>query len=409
MNLFIDGACGISGDMFVSALIDLGADVSKLKVALSSLHFKDDFDYTISKKKTYGISGSDFDVILKDKKRDPHHHEEHEHHEHREHRHLSDIIHIIDTATMSENSKNLAKKIFLIIAKAESEAHECDIEEVHFHEVGAIDSIVDIISASVLYDSLNITECVVCGFCEGSGFVSCQHGSLPVPVPAVLNIAREYKIPLTITDSIGEMITPTGIAIACAIMTTNILPKNFVIEKSGTGLGKKDFGRANFLRTLIINKPKEDDISNNEDILVIETNIDDSNGEDLGFAMDKLFEAGAKDVHYIPCFMKKNRPSYLLRIIISKDKENEIEEIIFKHTSTIGLRKTLMKRTCMEREMIETKLPYGNINVKKCRFNDIVRFYPEYESMKKLANENNISIKTVLNDFWHTNNTFNLH
>lgn len=376
--LYLEGACGISGDMTVAALLDLGADAQKLNQALKSLTVKE-FDYRISSKQSYGITGCDFDVILHEHADHDHEHLHGRHHSH-EHRHLNDIYTVIEQAQMTGRAKELAKKIFLIVAQAESKAHGCPVSEVHFHEVGAVDSIVDIISAAVLIDDLNITDCIVTGLTEGSGFVSCQHGDLPVPVPAVLNIAEQYGIPLRFSGVTGEMVTPTGIAIAAALRTRSSLPKQYKIIKTGTGLGKRDFGRANLLRAMII----EEDL-NNDQIYIVECNIDDATGEELGFAMEKLTSAGARDVHFIPCFMKKNRPAYILRIITGEKELEEIEKTVFRYTSTIGLRKYPVDRTCMSRTMMTVSLPEADIAVKKCFLKDIVRYYPEYESVRAAA------------------------
>jgi uncharacterized protein (DUF111 family) len=287
--LYFDGFGGISGDMSVAALLDLGADRKKLDKVLESLNLKG-FRYNISKKDSYGISGCDFDVIIEDSheheehrhehgedhnhghdhhgehhhEHGKHHHHSHDHHDHDEHHHehvehhhhehrnLADVYKIIDDGKMSDSARELAKKIFKIVAEAESKAHGLPIEEIHFHEVGALDSIVDIVSAAVLFDDLGIRDCIIAGLNEGRGFVKCQHGMLPVPVPAVLNIAERYGITLRQGEIEGEMVTPTGIAIAAALRTRESLPKAYKIEKSGIGLGKRDFGRANFLRALVI-------------------------------------------------------------------------------------------------------------------------------------------------------------
>lgn len=394
--LYIEGACGISGDMTVAALLALGGSRQKLDTALQSLHL-DGFDYHIEQKASYSIHGWDFDVHLHHSE---HHHEEgyeeysheHTHSHHHEHRHLADIYEIIDRAQMSDNARTLAKKIFLIVARAEAKAHGCPIEQVHFHEVGAVDSIVDIISASVLIDDLGIENCVVCGLSEGRGYITCQHGQLPVPVPAVVNIAETCGISLRLTDNNGEMVTPTGIAIAAAIKTTDRLPASCKILKSGIGLGKRDFGHANFLRLMII-----EDAADSNQMYVVETNIDDSTPEELGFVMEKLLTAGAADVHFEPCFMKKNRPAYILRIITPAGLLPKIEDLVFRHTSTIGLRKYPVERSCMEREKLSVRLPYGEVIVKKCWLNDIIRFYPEYDSVRELAEKNNLPLRQVFN------------
>jgi len=387
--LYIEGACGISGDMTVAALLDLGGSRDKLDAVLKSLHLEG-FDCHISRKLSYSIAGCDFDVHLHCHE---HHHEEHYHEHHHEHRRLSDVYEIIDRGEMTGRARALAKKIFLIVAEAESRAHGCPVEEVHFHEVGAVDSIVDIISAAVLIDDLGIENVIVDGLNEGRGFVTCQHGSLPVPVPAVLNIAEKYGIILRPTANDGEMVTPTGIAIAAAVKTSEKLPAACKVLKTGIGLGKRDFGHANFLRVMIIEDGADDDR-----MYVIETNIDDSTAEELGLAMEKLLAAGAADVHFEPCFMKKNRPAYVLRVIAAAKLLPRMEDVIFRNTSTIGLRKYPVERSCMEREIIRVCLPYGEVEVKKCRLGDIVRYNPEYESVKALAAANDLPFRKVFDD-----------
>lgn len=388
--LYLEGANGISGDMTVAALLDLGGSREKLEAVLQSLNL-DGFDYQISQKSSYSISGCDFDVHLHHYE---HHHEEHYHGgHHHQHRHLSDVYEIIDRGEMTDKARALAKKIFLIVAEAESKAHGCPVEEVHFHEVGAVDSIVDIVAAAVLLDDLGIENVIVRSLSEGQGFVTCQHGSLPVPVPAVLNIAEKHGIILRPTDNKGEMVTPTGIAIAAAVKTLEKLPAAYKVIKTGIGLGKRDFGHANFLRAMII-----EDCADDDQMYVIETNIDDSTAEELGLAMEKLLAAGAADVHFEPCFMKKNRPAYILRVMTAAKLLPQLEEIIFRNTSTIGLRKYPVERTCMERRNMTVRLPLGEVEVKKCWLGDIVRYYPEYESVKALAETSGVSFRKFFDE-----------
>lgn len=374
--LYLEGASGISGDMTVAALLDLGANREKLDAVLKSMNLEG-FEYQVSRKSSYGIAGTDFDVIL----HDHHHHEhEHEHGHHHEHRNLDDVCAVIDRGTMTDGARELAKKIFRIVAEAESKAHGVPVSEVHFHEVGAIDSIVDIVSAAVLIDDLGIRECVVTGLAEGSGYVHCQHGDLPVPVPAVLNIAQAHGIALRTSAANGEMVTPTGIAIAAALRTRDRLPAEYKVEKVGIGLGKRDFGRANILRAMILEETLDP-----EQMYVLETNIDDATGEALGLALEKLMAAGASDAHFLPCFMKKNRPAYLLRVIAAAPEIPALERIIFESTTTIGIRKLPVDRTCMDREIRTVELPFGTVSVKRCTWNGVVRNYPEYESVRALA------------------------
>ena len=386
--LYLEGANGISGDMTVAALLDLGASREKLAAVLDSLRL-DGFDWSVERKTSYSIAGLDFDVRLH---ADEHAHEEHyhAHHHHHEHRHLSDVFEIIDRGEMTDAARQTAKKIFEIVATAEAKAHGCPIEEVHFHEVGAIDSIVDIVAIAVLTDDLGVKNVIVDGLNEGRGFVMCQHGSLPVPVPAVLNIATAHGIALRPTDTNGEMVTPTGIAAAAALKTRDALPASYKVLKTGVGLGKRDFGHANFLRAMIVADAESDG-----KLYVIETNIDDCTAEELGLTMEKLFQAGAFDVHFEPCFMKKNRPAYMLRAIVPEKLLPTAENIIFANTSTIGLRKYAVERRCMEREIRPVALPEGTVLVKKCWTDGIVRYNPEYESVKTLSEQTGVPFRKL--------------
>ena len=258
MNLYFECKSGISGDMSVAALLDLGADREKLEKALKSMKLDNEFSYCITKKSVNGIMATDFDVILAEHHtehhsqqgeicehchcEDEHHHAgSHGIHTPHEHRNLDDVNAVIDKADITENAKNLAKKIFKIVAEAESKVHGKDIKDVHFHEVGAIDSIADIVSFSVLFDDLSPDKVYFSTLTDGQGFVTCQHGKIPVPVPAVCEIAAAYKLPLKISDNDGEMVTPTGAAIAAALYTGEKLPDEFVIEKTGYGAGKRHY------------------------------------------------------------------------------------------------------------------------------------------------------------------------
>ena len=406
--LYLEGSSGISGDMTVAALLDLGGSAEKLASALDSLGLED-FTYAVGRRKSKGLEGCSFDVTLHREHEHEHEHEhdhehhhdhdhahdhEHEHHHHdhpHTHRNLADVCAVIDRGRMSPRAAALAKEIFSIVAEAESAAHGVPVSQVHFHEVGAADSIADIVGAAVLIDDLGITECAVTGFAEGHGHVHCQHGEIPVPVPAVVNIARSRGIPLRPADVEGEMVTPTGIAIAAALRTRETLPAQYTILKVGSGVGKREFPHANILRAMLI----EEKAPPAGQVWMLESNIDDCSGEMLGCAMEKLLEAGALDVHYIPCFMKKNRPGYLLRVMVPGELLGEAEKLIFRHTTTIGLRKTLLERSCMAREVFDVALPGGTVTVKKCTWGDMVKYYPEYESVKAYCSRTGTDLQAV--------------
>lgn len=395
--LYLEGTNGISGDMLVAALLDLGASREKLDAALASLRREvpHEFDISISRKSSYSISGCDFDVRLHH--HEPHHEESYNALHHHEHRHLADVERIINHVAMDDTARKLAKRIFRIVAEAEAKAHGCPIDQVHFHEVGATDSLADIIAIAVLAKDLDPDGWVMTGLAEGSGTVMCQHGELPVPVPAVLNIAAAYDIPLRPSPTIGEMVTPTGIAAAAALRTHDKLPPSYRIISAGIGLGKRDFGRANFLRALLI-KPTEEAATEMEDICELAANIDDSTPEDLSYLQELLLELGARDVWFCPCTMKKSRPAVLLGALVDAALVETAEDCILRHSSTIGVRRHTVQRTVMQREFASVQLLYGTVRVKRVQRGDIVRFYPEYESMKELARSTGLPLRKIRED-----------
>ena len=323
---------------------------------------------------------------------EPHHHHEHHHHHGR---HLAEILDIIDATDMTDSAKALAGKMFHIVAEAESLAHHMPLEEVHFHEVGAIDSIVDIIAAAVTFDSLGITDVIIPCLTEGTGTVRCQHGVLPVPVPATMNIIEAYDMPLTIMAAKGEYVTPTGAAIAAAICTTHQLPKAFRIVRTGLGAGKRAYTeRTNILRAYLIEGNAMEE--GKDEIVKLETDIDDSTGEALGYTIDRLMQAGALDVHYSPVYMKKNRPAWELTVICKKSRMEELEDIIFKETTTIGIREfPSVMRSILRRNQKQVETPFGIAEVKEVALPGERRFYPEYESVKAIAEKNHLPFAEV--------------
>ncbi len=421
-TLYLECRSGISGDMTVAALLDLGADQEVLMKALKSLPVQG-FRVEISRVVKAGLDVCDFNVILdqahenhdhdmeylhghshggEDSEHGHHHEKAHEH----EHRGMPEIRRIIDGAEITDRARTIAVRIFEILAKAEAKAHGVPEDQVHFHEVGAVDSIVDIISAAVCLDDLDITETVIPFLCEGKGTVRCQHGILPVPVPAVVNILEAHKIPVEMTGVEGELITPTGAAIAAAIGTSDRLPGRFVIKKTGIGAGKRSYERPSLLRVMLIeecSKTQEEGRAEEDMIYKLETNIDDCTGEALGYVMDRLMEKGARDVHFLPVYMKKNRPAYELAVICDADKVNVLEQTIFQETTTIGIRRIRMERSILPREASTVMLREGELKIKKCLLPDgHMRSYPEYESVIRLAQESGMSFQQVMDEFLQT-------
>ena len=321
--------------------------------------------------------------------------EEHDHgHDHgHSHRGLAEIREIIAACDMTETAKDIAYDIFDVIAAAESAAHNLPPEEVHFHEVGALDSIVDVISAAVTFDSLGIRDVIIPKLYEGTGMVRCRHGLMPVPVPAVANIVSAFSFPLEITEAKGEYVTPTGAAIAAVLCTDHRLPKAFTITQTGMGAGKRAYtDRPGILRAMVIETEQE---GGKEEIIKLETDIDDCSGEVLGYTMKKLLKAGAKDVHYTPVFMKKNRPGWELTVIAAKDDVEKLEQIIFGETTTIGIREMKVERTCLPREEKEVVTPYGTASAKGVEVKGRMKWYPEYKTVKKLAKKHKVSFAEV--------------
>lgn len=474
-NLYLECNSGISGDMAIAALLDAGADEKVLQKALNSIPAKG-FKTEITRVSKNGIDCCDFNVILdaehenhdhdmeylfghenaktatveqsrnhqyeennsdchfdrlNDHDKHHHEHDEHhhehvvstgstttEHHHHHEHRNLNDVLEIIDKTEMTDGARKLAHKIFQIIAEAESKAHGLPIEKVHFHEVGAIDSIVDVIALSVCFDNLNPSKVFVPFMNEGIGTIRCQHGILPIPVPAVTNIVQKYSLPLHLISDKGEFITPTGAAFVAAVITDKVLPNQFTVKKIGLGAGKRTYSRPSILRAFIIieetenahhfeldsestdkemlNQVQHD--TNGDEIVKLETNIDDCTGEALGFVMDELFSAGARDVNYIPCFMKKNRPAYLLSVICTESDREKLEKIIFKNTTTIGIRRSYWKRTCLSRKELELDSPYGKFRAKEVEGNGIKRALPEYDDVTDIARKSRKGFEEIYSE-----------
>ena len=306
----------------------------------------------------------------------------------------ADICAIIDRLDSNDRVKELAKRMFRIVAEAESKAHGLPIDQVHFHEVGAIDSIVDIIGVAVCLDSLGIENVVVSPLAEGSGYVRCQHGVIPVPVPATANIAQTHGLTLRLTDNDGEMVTPTGAAIAAAVKTMDRLPASCRIVKTGMGAGKKDFKQANVLRAMIL----ETEESAGDQMWVMESNIDDCTGEMLGFAMEMILAAGAADVWATPIFMKKNRPAYMVSVLCREDKVEELETLVLTQTTTIGVRRYPVSRTIMDRRNETVSTRFGNAHVKVCGYKGKQYFYPEYESVKTICREHGVDFRTAYDE-----------
>lgn len=409
-TLYLECRSGISGDMTVAALLDLGATEENLRNTLAQLPL-DGYEIRIGRVQKSGLDACDFDVILEEEKEDhacyeheqehqqthSHHHDHEEghchHHDHASHAHVHrtwrDIEQMLDGAGLKPRVLELSKKMFRIVADAEGKVHGRPAEEVHFHEVGAVDSIVDIVSVAACMEELGIDRVVVSDIWEGQGHVHCQHGILPVPVPAVLQIAASHRLTLKQTEQQGEMVTPTGAAVAA--LSEGKKPEKFLIEKIGLGAGKKDFPGANVLRAMLIKEETKPE----KRLWMLESNIDDCSGEVMGYCLECLLEAGARDAFFTPIYMKKNRPAYQVSVLCDEEQIEKMNAILFRETTTIGVRRYPVEREVLERRMEEVSTPYGQAKVKVCMLDGKEIRYPEYESVKKLAREQGMAYEEM--------------
>ena len=420
-TLYLECYSGISGDMTVAALLDLGADREVLKESLKSLPVGG-FRTEITRVKKSGLDACDFSVILEQDNHDhdmeylhgseksytghhEHHHGHTHSHEHpHEHRGMKEITEIIQKSEMTVRAKKMAMRVFDILAQAESKAHGVPVEEVHFHEVGAVDSIVDIAAIAICMDNLDISNVIVPVLYEGTGFIRCQHGQIPVPVPAVTHIAETHKLKLKITDIQGELVTPTGAAVVAAFRTSDRLPEDFTVLKTGIGAGKRQYRCPGILRAMLIRETT--DLQIKDIIWKLETDMDDCGGEIMGHVMNLLMANGAREVHYTPIYTKKNRPAYTLTVICKESEREKLENLIFSETTTIGIRRVEMERTILQREIQKKDTPVGTAIVKACTLPDgNIRYYPEYENVAELAERNQLSFRETydrIRSYWTT-------
>lgn len=378
--LYFDCFSGISGDMVLGAFVDMGIDQAWLISELDKLNL-DEFAIQVSNVMKNGIAATKLDVILLEEK-----HVEHQHGHH--HRTLKDIIVLIDASGISEGAKSIARAIFNRLARAEARVHDAKPEDVHFHEVGAVDSIVDIAGCAICIDKLRPDKIFASPLRDGRGFIRCQHGSIPVPVPAVCELVQERNISLQTCEIEGEMITPTGAAILCELAEEFIPMPSIQLISKGYGAGTKDFKIPNLLRVFMGEKGGSEN-----KIWLIETNLDDITPEALGFTMEQLFEAGALDVFYTPIYMKKNRPAYKLSVLCN-DYE-PFEALIFRHTTTLGVRRQQMERTTAMRQIVE--MPQGG-KLKVWKIGDIQKHAPEYESVAQIARSSGRSFGEIYDE-----------
>ncbi len=322
------------------------------------------------------------------------------------HRHLHTIKKIINDSRLTDSIKEKAIKIFTRLAEAEAKVHGIEIEKVHFHEVGAIDAIVDVVGACIGFEMLGIEKFACSKIHVGSGFAQMAHGKFPVPPPAVAELLQD--IPIYSTEIEGELITPTGAAIISTVGESFGDIPNLKIEKTGYGAGTRNYENfPNVLRLILGEREKfgiwnlgskisQDQRPKTKDLIQIETNLDDISPQILGFVMERAFELGALDCWFTPIQMKKNRPATMVSILCNREKKEILSELLYTETTTLGLRVTEVKRSCLAREIVKVKTEFGEIDVKIARYQGkIVNAKPEYEQLKKIALEKNISLLKI--------------
>ena len=391
--------------MTLGALIDLGADKNAFLTELEKLHLEG-YEIAFETTQRNAITATHVNVILtgQDQAHDHTHIHEHIHdhghthehdHEHSHdherghfHRSFRDIRQMIQNSELSKEVKDLSLRIFTRVARAEAKVHHKDVEEVQFHEVGAVDSIVDIVGSAILITMLKPDRICASVVQDGHGFVHCQHGMLSVPVPAVCEIFAESDALIHQIDVDTELVTPTGAAIISELADSFGTMPVMTIDKIGWGAGTKILKIPNLLKvTLGYQETVSDNYTEQDEIMVLETNLDDCTGEMLGAAMEILMENGALDAFYTPIFMKKNRPAWCLTVLARPEDAEKMERLIFLHTTTIGIRRHLDQRRILKREKAVVPTAYGELQVKRVVLEDGYRDYPEYESAKKLAVE----------------------
>lgn len=397
-TLYFDCFAGASGNMILGALIALGVDEKELIEQIKLLNITD-FSIEFTTKDKSGISAIHADVKV------PHEHA---------HRHLHTIEKIINDSDLGENIKKRAIAVFMRLAEAEAKIHGIDVQKVHFHEVGAMDAIVDVVGACVGFEMLGIEKFVCSKIHVGSGFAKMAHGTFPVPPPAVAELLK--GAPVYSTEIEGELMTPTGAAVIATVCEEFGRIPEMIIEKTAYGAGTREYKDfPNVLRLILGETENQLRMTNDElhqdenlkienrkpkiesrNLILIETNIDDLSPQILGFVMERAFESGALDCWFTPIQMKKNRPATMLSVLCGESKKTDLIELLYTETSTLGVRISLVERSCLPREIVKVETELGTIDVKIARYkNKIVNVKPEYEQIRRIALQSKKSLREI--------------
>jgi len=381
---YLDCHSGISGDMILGAMLDAGLPLNTLKDALRTLPIAG-YKLALEPFQDKGICGSQFTVIVSSQQEQPA-------------RHLSDIVELLNTSTLPQRVREIALAVFQCLAEAEAAVHGSTVEDVHFHEVGAVDALIDIVGAAIAVEALGIARLYASPLPLTGGHVKTAHGLLPVPAPATLEILRRVAAPWRPSPVEGELVTPTGAAILATLARFEM--PAISIERVGYGFGQKQFPWPNCLR-LCLGKTEEIAYASHETpdtdwVTVIESNIDNMSGELLGDLMEQLLTAGALDVAYLPMQMKKNRPATLVSVICPLEKGDALAHMLLRETSTLGVRIQQVQRLKAQRTQEQVETPFGLIPVKVKRLGTrLISAAPEYEACRRIATERNIPLQEV--------------
>jgi uncharacterized protein (TIGR00299 family) protein len=376
-TLYFDCFAGASGNMILGALIGLGVDRNEVAQRLKDLNIAG-FEISAEIVDRSGISAMHVDVVVP---------KEHKH------RHLKDILKIIDDSNLSEGVKARSSQIFTRLAEAEGRVHGISVESVHFHEVGAMDAIVDVIGCCIGFEMLGIERFACSKIHVGSGFVEMEHGNFPVPPPAVAELLKH--IPIYSTDVYGELITPTGAAIITTLCDTYGKIPELKVEEVAYGAGTRTYSNfPNVLRLMI--GAAGDSHTGTNPLILLETNLDDVSPQVLGYVMERAFELKALDCWFTPIQMKKNRPATLLSILCLDKDRDQLSELLYTETTTLGIRIQKVSRECIEREIVSVATAFGNLDVKIARIDGrVVNAMPEYEHVKRIAKEQGVPFRSV--------------
>ena len=376
--LYYDCFSGISGDMNLGALIDLGADEAYLRDELSKLKVGG-YELAVAKCESKGISGTKVDVVVQDNVT---------------HRNLNDIRQILHSSEISSFAKDLSDEIFSKIARAEAQIHGKSIDEIHFHEVGATDAIVDIVGACLCLENLNVDIIQSSAVELGSGVVRCAHGLLPVPAPATLALLTGK--PSTTGRQPFEATTPTGAAILATVADQFVGRMDMNVKRIGYGIGTREAELPNVLRVILGDSRQTARDTEHNAAVVLECNLDDMNPEMYEHVMDALFDIGASDVFLTNIIMKKSRPAVKLGVLCSSDRVDDLADYILKETPTLGIRKTNVEKTMLKRSFSNLRTKFGDVRIKHAHYlGRLIKSKPEYEDCKKLAVKWGVSIKDI--------------